>query len=361
MSHTTIAIIIFIVTFGTSIAFVLKSTELFSHLGIVDEPGPRRVHKVAVPRGLGVAIFLSFLVGIGLSYVLPVARQSLETERILLMVIACAIVVGVMLVDDVVSLGPMTKLVWQGIAAALIILPRLNGEDQGIVIEQVNLPITGTVILPLAFALVATFIWLIGLMNVMNWIDGLDGLAATVTLVACTILFVHTWFGPDNQPQFTISLLPLALGAAILGFLPFNWHPARVIMGDAGAMFLGLALGVISIIGGAKIATALLTLGLPIADGVWVILFRVMHGKSPLEADRGHLHHRLLDGGWSQRSIVLTIGGLSLLFGIGSLVLPNRSLKALLLVVIALVVVGLIAYVAARSRPLDENIETTGS
>lgn len=361
MGHTAIAVTIFIVTFCTSIAFVVKSTELFSHLGLVDQPGPRRVHKVAVPRGLGVAIFLSFLVGIGVSYVLPVERQTQETERILIMVLACAIVVGVMLVDDAVSLGPLTKLVWQAIAAGLIILPRLNGPEKGIVIEQVNLPVAGTVVLPLAIALVATFIWLIGMMNVMNWIDGLDGLAATVTLVACTILFVHTWFGSGDLPQFTISLLPLALGAAILGFLPFNWHPARVIMGDAGAMFLGLALGVISIIGGAKIATALLTLGLPIADGLWVILFRLMHGKSPLHADRGHLHHRLLDGGWGQRAIVLTIGGLSLVFGIGSLVLPNRGLKALLLVGVGFVMVGLIAWVAARSRALAENIEATGS
>lgn len=360
MSHSTIAIIIFVVTCGASVAFVLKTTELFKRFGIVDEPGPRRVHSVAIPRGLGVAIFLAFLVGVGLSYVLPVERQAAETERILLMVIACAIVVGVMLVDDAVSLGPGVKLAWQSVAAGIVILPRLNGESQGIVIEQVNVPFVDTVMLPLGVALVGTYIWFVGLMNVMNWIDGLDGLASTVTLVACTILFVHTWFGPEGVPQFTISILPLALGAAIVGFLPFNWHPARVVMGDAGAMFLGLALAIISIIGGAKMATALLTLGLPIADGLWVVLFRIFHGKSPLAADRGHLHHRLLDSGWDQRAIVLTIGGLSMLFGVGALVLPSRELKAALLIIVGAVLVGLIAYVAAKSESLAENVKATG-
>lgn len=360
MSHATIAIIVFLTTCGASVAFVSKASELFNRLGLVDQPGPRRVHRVAVPRGLGVALFLAFLVGVGVSYVLPVERQSVETERILLMVIACAIVVGVMLVDDAVSLGPGVKLVWQCVAAGIVILPRLNGEARGIVIEQVNVPFVDTVSLPLGVALLGTFVWFIGLMNVMNWIDGLDGLASTVTLVACIILFVHTWFGPEGLPQFTISILPLALGAAIVGFLPFNWHPARVVMGDAGAMFLGLALAIIAIIGGAKMATALLALGLPIADGLWVVLFRIFHGKSPLQADRGHLHHRLLDSGWNQRTIVLTIGGLSMLFGIGALVLPSRELKAALLIGVGLVLIGLIAYVAARSSSLAENVKATG-
>jgi len=360
MSHSAIALIIFVVTCAASVAFIFKAKQLFNRLGLVDKPGPRRVHQVAVPRGLGVAIFLAFLVGVGISFVLPVERQAVETERILLMVIACAIVVGVMLVDDAVSLGPGVKLAWQGVAASIVILPRLNDSARGIVIEQVNVPFVDTVALPLGVAVVGTFVWFIGLMNVMNWIDGLDGLAATVTLVACTILFVHTWFGPEGIPQFTISLLPLALGAAIVGFLPFNWHPARVVMGDAGAMFLGLALAIISIIGGAKMATALLTLGLPIADGLWVVFFRIIHGKSPLHADRGHLHHRLLDSGWDQRAIVLTIGGLSLLFGIGALILPNRELKAALLIGVGLVLVGLIAYVAARSSNLADNVKATG-
>lgn len=355
MSNGEIASVIFLITTITSVAFVTKTTDLFSRLGLLDQPGPRRIHANPVPRGLGVAIFLAFLVGIGASYVLPVERQPEETERILLMVIGSAIVVGVMLVDDAISLGPRTKLLWQIMASSIVILPRVRGDGHGIVMQQVNSPFGGTLTLPLAIAVIATFIWIVGLMNVMNWVDGLDGLAGSITLVSCVVLFIHTYFGPDTTPQFTISLLPLALGAAIIGFLPFNWHPAKLIMGDAGAMFLGFALAVISIIGGAKIATALLVLGLPILDGLWVVAFRFFHGRSPLYADKGHLHHRLLAGGWGQRQIVLFVAGFSALSGTAALLLPTRELKLATFVLIGAVLFAIIGGLALRSRYLIGN------
>jgi UDP-N-acetylmuramyl pentapeptide phosphotransferase/UDP-N-acetylglucosamine-1-phosphate transferase len=357
VSNGLIATIIFLVTAATSVAFVSKTTDLFGRLGLVDMPGPRRVHKKPVPRGLGVAIFLAFLVGIGATYFLPVDRQPQETERILLMVIGAAIVVGVMLVDDALNLGPGTKLVWQVMAAAVVVLPRLRSEDHGIVIGQINFPFVGTVTFPILIAIVLTFIWLIGMMNVMNWVDGLDGLAGSVTLVACIVLFIHTFWGPDNVPQFTISLLPLALGAAVLGFLPFNWHPAKVVMGDAGAMFLGFALGIISIIGGAKIATALLVLGLPLLDGVWVTVYRLVNGRSPMRADMGHLHHRLLRAGLSQPQVVMVVSGVSASFGALALLLPNRELKLASFVfigVLLLITLGVLARRSAHEQIQEE-------
>lgn len=350
MSNGEIAIVVFLLTAITSVAFVTKTTVLFSRLGLFDQPGPRRVHTKPVPRGLGVAIFLAFLVGIGASYFLPVERQPEETERILLTVIGSAIIVGVMLVDDAISLGPRTKLLWQIMATSIVVLPRLRGDEHGIVMQQINSPFGGTLVMPLAIAVLVTFVWIVGLMNVMNWVDGLDGLAGSVTLVSCAVLFIHTYFGPDNTPQFTISLLPLALGAAIVGFLPFNWHPAKLIMGDAGAMFLGFALAVISIIGGAKIATALLVLGLPILDGLWVVAFRFLHGRSPLYADKGHLHHRLLAGGWGQRQIVLFVAGTSAIFGSAALLLPTRELKLGTFMLIGAVLFAIIGWLALRSR-----------
>lgn len=348
MSSGLIATIVFLVTLATSVAFVHKATDLFSRLGLVDQPGPRRVHTTPVPRGLGVAIFLAFLVGVAATYLLPVARQSQETERILLVVIGSAIVVGVMLVDDALSLDPLTKLIWQIMAAAVVILPRLRSIDHGIVIDRLNLPFFGTVTFPIVIAIVGTFVWLVGMMNVMNWVDGIDGLAASVTLVSCAVLFVHTYWGSGTVPQFTISLLPLILGAAVLGFLPFNWYPAKVIMGDAGAMFLGYSLAVISIIGGAKIATALLVLGLPLLDGLWVTVYRMSHGRSPAEADMGHLHHRLLAAGLGQRTIVLLLSGASAVFGALALLLPTTELKAASFVLIGMILLVTIWWLASR-------------
>ena len=349
MTNGLIALLVFIVTVLTSVAFVYKSTELFSRLGLVDKPGPRRVHKTPVPRGLGVAIFLAFLVGIAATYFLPVPRQPQETERILLLVIGSAIVVGVMLVDDAISLDPATKLVWQIMAAAVVILPRIRSIDHGIVIESLNLPIFGTVSIPLLIGIGGTFLWLVGMMNVMNWVDGIDGLAGSVTLVSCAVLFIHTYWGAGTIPQFTISLLPLILGAAVLGFLPFNWHPAKVIMGDAGAMFLGYTLGIIAIIGGAKIATALLVLGLPLLDGIWVTVYRLSHGRSPVEADMGHLHHRLLAAGLGQRSIVLILSSISALFGTLALLLPNTEAKAGSFILIGVLLLGTIWWLASHT------------
>jgi len=344
-----IATIVFVVTLVTTVALIPKAASVLGHLGLMDQPGPRRVHTTPVPRGLGVVIFLAFLVGLAATYLLPVTRQPQETERILLVVIGAAIVVAVMLVDDAVGLSPLTKFLWQIGTAAVVILPRLRSIDHGVVIETLNLPVFGTVTLPLVIAISGTFLWLVGMMNVMNWVDGIDGLAASVTLVSCTVLFVHTYWGGGVEPQFTISLLPLILGAAMLGFLPFNWHPARVIMGDAGAMFLGFTLAVISIIGGAKIATALLVLGLPLLDGIWVTVYRVIHGRSPVGADMGHLHHRLLAAGFGQRSIVLILAGMSALFGALALLLPGTEWKAASIVVIGLVLLAILWWLADKA------------
>lgn len=333
MNNGFIAIVLFVLTIGISYAFVSKASSLFEQWGLVDKPGPQRVNKNIVARGLGVAMFLAFLVGVGLSYSLPVVRFPVETERILLMIIGAAIVVAVMLVDDAIDLPPRVKLLWQMVAGLMIILPRIQGESRGIVIEQFNLPWYGVVTVPLIIAFVGTLLWLVGMMNVMNWVDGLDGLAGSISLVACVIMFIHTFWGLGGLPQFTISILPLLLGAAILGFMPFNWYPSKVIMGDAGAMFLGYMLGVISIIGGAKIGMMLLVLGFPILDGIWVTINRLMHGRNAMQRDAGHLHHRLLRAGFNQPQVVLIFAGISAIFGGFALLLPNRELKLIALVV----------------------------
>lgn len=306
-------------------------------------------------------MYLAFLVGIGVSFSLPIHRHAIETERILLMVIGAAIVVGVMLVDDAISLPPMVRLIWQIVAAMMIIMPRFQGESRGIVLEQFNLPIFGTTVLPLFLAVGVTVLWLVGMMNVMNWVDGLDGLAASISLVACSVLFIHTYWGLDSVPQFSISLLPLILGAAIIGFLPFNWHPSKVIMGDAGAMFLGYALGVLSLIGGAKIGMMLLVLGFPIMDGLWVTLNRIMNGQSAMQRDTRHLHHRLLKAGFNQKQVVLIFAGISAIFGAAALLLPNQEAKLIALVALGGVLLVIMWWLARHperevidnSAPID--------
>lgn len=361
MSTGIIALVLFVLTLIASYAFVAKSSSLFEKWGLVDRPGPTRVNPNIVARGLGVAMYLAFLVGVGASYSLPVVRFPVETERILLMVIGAAIVVAVMLVDDAISLPPMVRLIWQVVAAMMIIMPRFQGESRGIIIEQIDLPILGLTTFPLILAVVGTVIWLVGMMNVMNWVDGLDGLAASISLVACTVMFIHTYWGFGGLPQFTISLLPLMLGAAIIGFLPFNWYPSKLIMGDAGAMFLGYTLGVMSLIGGAKIGMMLLVLGFPIMDGLWVTINRIINGQNAMQRDNRHLHHRLLQAGLNQKQIVLIFSGISGIFGAAALLLPTQESKLVALVVIGLILLLIFWWLARNPHtdPIDSSAPTS--
>lgn len=338
---------------GLSAALVAAATlepirRLAHRVGLLDQPGERRVHIVPVPRLGGLAMFCGFVVALGVSFVLPVTRFQDEIERIVLLLIGATIVVSVMVYDDILGITPLPKLLLQLGAAAIVVLPRLRDASHGIVIEQFNAPFVGTVSLPLAVAIGFTLLWIVGMMNSLNWADGIDGLAGTITLVAGLVLFAHTYFRPRGDPQFTISLLAIALVGAVAGFLPFNWHPARIIMGDCGAMFLGYALATISIIGGAKIATALLALGIPILDMAWLIVYRLVTGRNPWTADRGHLHHRLLDAGLSQPQVVLCFGGLTALFGALALALPSRGDKLAAMLAMGVVLVTLIALLALR-------------
>lgn len=350
MSHLVIVAILFCATASVAALFVSRAGRLGRRLGLLDQPAPRRTHPVAVPRVGGPPLFLAFALGLGLSFALDVERFPVETERLFLLLVGAGLLTGVMLYDDVAGLGPWTKLGWQGIATAIVVLPRLRGVDHGIVIDRFNAPFGDQVVLPLVVALPLTVVWIVGLTNAMNWVDGLDGLAASVTLVACGVLFAHTYFRPADDPQFTISLLPLLLGAAALGFLPFNWHPARVFMGDAGAQFLGFTLALTAIIGGAKIATAILALGLPLLDVAWVVLYRAIHGRSPLVADRGHLHLRLVDNGWGQPRVVAFVAGSSAAFGGAALLLPSRGAKLGAMALVAVVLVGTLGVLAAHDR-----------
>jgi UDP-GlcNAc:undecaprenyl-phosphate GlcNAc-1-phosphate transferase len=312
--------------------------------GWYDLPGdPRRVHRVPTPRIGGVAMYLAFMIGLALTLIPGVTPERLappfgppELWRVGLLAVGATIITAVMFVDDIRGIKPIPKLLWQLFVAALVMLPdprylSLGPNDvpdvpgglfTGVIVSFFQNPIGPHDFrqIPLynfaPAAILFTFFWIVGMMNAVNFMDGLDGLAGGVVGVACVVLFGVSVI----QNQTTIAFLPLILGCAVLGFLRYNFHPAQIFMGDSGSMFLGFALGVISIIGGAKLATALLVLGVPIIDVAYVIVFRLLRGRSPLQADRGHLHHRLYDLGMGQSKIAVLFyfvcagfGGLALL------------------------------------------------
>lgn len=335
--------------------------------GIVVPPHPRKLHTRPMSQLGGVAIFLGFLAAMLLSLWLtrpgtPVPRDSYELLRVGLLLTGSAMLWVVSLIDDVWDLPALPRLIWQCICALVAIGPylwdhRLYPTDQarGIIFTAFNNPLGGGQInfheISPWLAIAVTLLWIVGMINTVNWIDGLDGLAGGVTLIAAAILALHTL----RLGQYTVALLPLALAGACCGFLPFNFHPARIFMGDSGAMVLGYLLAIASIIGGAKLASALLVLGVPILDGVWMVVYRRYSGGRASEADRRHLHHRLLDLGLTQRQVVLFYYAISAVFGMIALLIPDtyRLLKLGALGLLVLLLAGVLLY--ATRRPQHAN------
>lgn len=340
----------YLLTFTISLSLVLVLTPLSgrlgNRLGIVDRPGGRRGHKGEVPRLGGVAVFLAFVAAIGIA----AWRGSLTTgynpndfTRLngLLIGGLGAFLFG--LIDDRFDLPPGPQLIFQ-LILSLIALATL------LWLERFTLPFFGFVALaahpwgPWVYVPL-TILWVMGMMNTVNWLDGLGGLAAGVGAILCAVLAVHM----HRVGQSSVALLPLALLGALLGFLPYNVAPSRVFLGSAGALFLGYALGGLGLIAGGRAPTVLLVMGLPVVDVAWQIFDRLRHRRSPAQADRGHLHFRLLDLGLSERAIVLLYWGFCAVFGLLALVVSPWH-KLLALMGIGVVVVVVLAWLSRRNE-----------
>ncbi|MGH2463946.1 MAG: MraY family glycosyltransferase, partial [Candidatus Limnocylindrales bacterium] len=197
----------------------------------------------------------------------------------------------------------------------------------GVMVDFVYNP-AGSGVIPFSthFAVGFTVFWIAGMINSINWIDGLDGLSSGIGLIAAfTLGLISLTFGAGQLGQPYVALLCFALAGALLGFLRWNFHPASIFAGTSGVMLLGYSLAILSILGTAKVAVALLVLGVPIIDTFWSIVRRLATGASPFTPDRGHVHHRLMDLGLSQTQAVLVIYGLSLVLAILSFVLSGAG------------------------------------
>lgn len=313
-----------------SIAFftVLVSTPavkiLACKVGAIDIPdGKRRVHKAPIPRLGGLAIFFGFMVS-----VLAFIDIDSQTRGILIGVL---LIVAVGILDDIKQLKASVKLVVQIIAATIAVC-------HGVQITAISVPtfIASGGILPLKWLSVPiTILWIVGVTNAVNLIDGLDGLAVGISSIATfSIFFIAILAG---EP--TVALVSAALAGSCLGFLPYNFNPAKIFMGDTGSTFLGFILSVICIQGlfkGYAIISFIipfLILGLPIFD-TSVAIIRRIHNKRPIMgADRGHLHHKLIDMGFSQKQTVAILYIIAVLLGLSSVVLVEKGAQTAFLLI----------------------------
>jgi UDP-GlcNAc:undecaprenyl-phosphate GlcNAc-1-phosphate transferase len=333
-------LLVFIVAFALALVLTPLTQRLGQRYGFVAAPGGRRRHAGTKSRLGGVALYVAFVVAAVLAQFLAVERQDAkELTRLIGLLLGSTFIFLAGVYDDKKELSPVPQIIAQ-LIAALIAIQFL------IFIEYVNNPFTNqqTESFPWLFVVAFTLFWLMGMMNTVNWLDGLDGLAAGVTAILSAVLAFHMY----REGQYSVALLPLALLGATLGFLPYNFHPAKVFMGSSGSFFLGFAVGALGIIAGAKMATVLLVMGIAILDVAWQIVSRLRLGRNPAIGDRGHLHFRLLDLGLSQRRIVLLYYLFCSLFGFLALVISSRIYKFLALLVIGAMTLLLLLWISRR-------------
>ena len=318
-------------------------------VGAVDVPkDARRMHKVPIPRLGGLAIFIGFMVSV---LILDNVRGNVQMQSILL---GSVIIVVLGVVDDIMALPAMLKFVVQ-IAAALI--PALNG----VVIQAFSNPnifsdslywVLGPLSVPF------TVLWIVAITNAVNLIDGLDGLANGVSAISATTMLVIALLASEAQ----VAIVMAALVGACVGFMPYNLNPAKMFMGDTGATFLGYILATMSIQGLFKFyavisfAVPFLILGLPIFDTAFAFIRRIAHGQSPMHADRGHIHHRLIDMGLNQKQAVATLYVISAMLGLSAVVLTTGGEQKAMLFFLALCIVAAVAARVVFPKEIREEL-----
>ncbi len=329
---------IFLASVGVSavLTWLLRRTSEKTGLGL-SAPRERDVHKQPISRLGGSAISLTFIGVVGAiawlqpSWLAFIGQRVGGIDRNLFGIMLGVILLTVVgLVDDIRGLSPWPKLAAH-FAAGIILAWSM------VLVPHVTNPFGSVWNLGwLTYPFVV--LWVVLMINVINFLDGLDGLATGVSLIAALVLYFLA-IQPDVN-QVSMSVLALVLAGGLLGFLPFNFYPAKLFLGDTGAMVIGFLLAVFAIISGGKLATAFLVLGVPILDVVWVVARRLLSRQPIYKADRFHLHHRLLQAGLKQRQAVLVFYTVSAGFGIIALQTQSYGKFIAALVLIGIMIVG---------------------
>jgi len=326
---------IFSSSFGIAIAATPLAKKISVKAGAIDMPRLRGMHEEPIPRMGGIAIVLGFLAALGIA---AIFMPEVHTLQFLGFVVGALIIVAAGIIDDIRELKPGMKLALQIVASLVPIFSGisfdfLKAAFPAILNDSLSIPIT--------------LIWIVGLTNAVNFIDGLDGLAAGVSTIAALSLLVLCLITGSGLAV----VLAAALAGSCLGFLPRNFNPAEVIMGDTGSQFLGYVLAVSSILGPFK-AYALLSvvivsfvLALPIFDTAFAILRRLWAHKPIYAADRGHLHHRLIDSGYSQKQTVVLLYVLSAVSGVIAIVIAIQDSRAIIVTSFCVVIMLMMIFI----------------
>lgn len=346
----------FAIAFIATIIFTPLSLVFIKKWGLFDDPKthkhPAVIHKKPIPRGGGIPLFF----GIGLASLL-VFPQSPAISAILLSA-AIALVVGVL--DDKFDLSPYLRFFTNFICSIIIVsagisIPFITNPAGGILHLDSFIFTIGPLIIH--FSDLIAIVWMMWVMNMLNWSKGVDGqMPGIVAISAITIGILSLRFSQVDLASLFAAKLSFILAGASLGFLLFNFYPAMIFPGY-GATAIYLVLAVVSILSSAKLATAILVMGVPMIDGIFTLLRRIASGRSPFRGDKSHLHHLLLDLGWKQRQIALFYWVVSAILGVISLTLSSKG-KLFAIIMIAIIVGGAIVFLhfALRVKNEKENL-----
>lgn len=340
----------FLLAFITAYVFTPYTIRLAKKVGALDIPKEsRKIHKKPMPRLGGIAVIVGFTVSVIYLLVVMSIEKTINLFdidnyyiKLIGFFIGSIVLALFCFVDDVKNINPFVKLFGQTLSAVIVTIC-------GIQIDKIPLPFFPTIINVEITSIAFTVIWIVGITNAINLIDGLDGLSSGVSLISCISLLLI--FTLNGSPLISI-LLVTALAGSILGFLPYNFNPAKTFLGDTGSNFLGYTLSIISILGMAKTYTAiviiapLLVFALPLLDTILAIFRRIIKTKSlkgVFKADKEHLHHKIMKHGYTQKQAVLILYAISATFGMFAIILLDSGIwKALsfALMVIAIAAIG---------------------
>lgn len=323
--------------------------------GAIDVPkDERRMHKKPIPTMGGLGIFITVIVGV----LVFVTFDRSVYPKYVGMLIGALMIVAIGMLDDIYNVKPWIKFGVQVLAALVVVFSGMvieNGVvvEHGVIIETIfGFPLGN-------WAYPVTILWIVGVTNAINLIDGLDGLACGISAISAMALMVVSLL----TSNFTTTIIAALLAGSCLGFLPYNLNPAKIFMGDVGAMFLGFALSVLSIEGSFKVSFAapFLVLGFPLLDTFMAVVRRLSKKQSVFQADRKHFHHRLVDMGLNQKQSVMLLYAVSALLAVAAVLLTLKEMGAAVMIMIIAFVIGLVNWgVMKRDNSTDLKSEETG-
>lgn len=339
MSTLVVVLISIVAAFVMSFAATPVVKSFAQRVGAMDVPkDDRRMHDHPIPRLGGLAVFLGFILSVLLFVDITKSVRGILLGSVII------VIIGV--IDDIVSVKYWVKLLFQIAAAVVAIL-------HGVVIDVLSNPnlFSENLFLTLGwFSIPITIIWIVGITNSVNLIDGLDGLSVGVSTIASLTMLVIALLVSESN----VAVMLAALVGACLGFIPYNLNPAKIFVGDTGALLLGYLLATVSIMGMFKVyalisfAVPFIVLALPIFDTVFAFLRRILKGQNPMKPDRGHLHHRLIDMGLSQKQAVAILYCVSMVLGLSAVVLTTSGAVKALILVLAFAVAAVVGVFIMR-------------